>query len=510
MKKNEFKNLIKKVAPVVLCLLWFGAIVLGLVLVYKDYQSKIVRSANTSMNLLCASADATDTVEETSLDVTQYPSANLLDMSAYIEDSSGVFRKNNDGTFTLTKVSDTSRFSKVCPLFLEPGKYSFSFKTVNINVGSSSSLFCVRFFGEDETTVTYHIFDFENYTSPVVFDFSCNVVSINFYFGQSFEVGGSVTFSNVMLNAGETAYPYIPPFNSIYQDGYNAGYDVGETDGKDIGYNDGYDQGYDVGYDTGKYEDKYGIFSEENYAEFGLIENGKTGVTYIDISPTFENGIADFRTVSQFCQSYYPDFGGLYRFSFVPLDNVRLRDFCFKITLLDPASFDITTESFEYMAVVNTKSSQSFRVSLVKDPLDNSLFCRIMDTDRSNIEKMGWDDTVTKIEFTFNNVNDLLFTLTDLMVHTPYEVGYDNGVISGKEIGYDEGYDVGFNEGFSQGLSDNPYGFKEMFFGILDAPFNVIRNALNFEIFGLNISSFILFILTGVIAVFVIGKIGGK
>lgn len=508
MKKNEFKNLIKKVVPVILCLLWFGAIVLGLVLVYKDYQSKIVHSANTSMNLLCASADATDTVDETSLDVTQYPSANLLDVSIIPNDD--VFIKNEDNSFTITKISNDLRMSARGNISLKAGSYCFSYNQIDTNIVFDSETFAhllsIRFLDSSGVVQGSLIFNSENFATPVSLVINADVVKIQIYLQKSVPDNSYITFSNVMLNAGETAYPYIPPFNSIYQDGYNAGYDVGETDGKDIGYNDGYDQGYA----DGEVAHKYGVFSKENYAEFGLIENGKTGVTYIDISPTFENGIANFRTVSHFCQSYYPDFGGLYRFSFVPLDNVRLRDFRFKITLLDPASFDITTEYFEYMAVVYTKSSQSFQVSLVKDPLDNSLFCRIMDTDRSNIEKMGWDDTITKIEFTFNNVNDLLFTLTDLTAHTPYEVGYDNGVISGKEIGYDEGYDVGLNDGIEQGQSEDPYGLDDMFFGILDAPFNVIRNALNFEILGINISSFVLFIITAFIVLFVIKKIGGK
>lgn len=508
MKKNEFKNLIKKVAPVILCLLWFGAIVLGLVLVYKDYQSKIVHSANTSMNLLCASADATDTVDKTSLDVTQYPSANLVDVSKMVNEN---FTVDENGIYAITRNSGIARFggTYVFPKPLPAGSYTFSCDFVEYTSNYDVWLSAVVQTSKDESLLFWYNSASGSVTNVRTLTFEAPLLSIQFYAQGADPVGTVSKFKNFMMNAGITAYPYIPPFSSIYQDGYNAGYDVGKTDGKDIGYNDGYNAGYDVGYDTGKYEDKYGIFSKENYEGLGFVENGKTGVTYIDISPTFENGIADFRKVSQFCQSYYPDFDGLYRISFAPLDNIRLRDLRFKITLLDPASYDTNTEFFEYCASVYTKSHR-FVMNCSKRPLDNFMVCEITPYDRSNIEEMGWDDTITKIQFTFNNVNDLLFTLTDLTAHTPYEVGYDNGVISGKEIGYDQGYDVGLNDGIEQGQSEDPYGLDDMFFGILDAPFNVIRNALNFEILGINISSFVLFIITALIVVFVIKKIGGK
>lgn len=73
-------------------------------------------------------------------------------------------------------------------------------------------------------------------------------------------------------------------------------------------------------------------------------------------------------------------------------------------------------------------------------------------------------------------------------------------------FGYADGYDSGYDSGYNAGLVDgeeNALLTKETitdgFFSIIDAPFKVIRDALNFEILGFNVANLVFFILTAII-----------
>lgn len=88
---------------------------------------------------------------------------------------------------------------------------------------------------------------------------------------------------------------------------------------------------------------------------------------------------------------------------------------------------------------------------------------------------------------------------------------YDEGYASGKED-YDiygaQRYNDGLRDGRTQAMNDIDTG-KNLFFGILDAPFQLIKNIFNFEILGINISAVIFFILSVLLIAFVIRKLKG-
>ena len=94
--------------------------------------------------------------------------------------------------------------------------------------------------------------------------------------------------------------------------------------------------------------------------------------------------------------------------------------------------------------------------------------------------------------------------------------GYDKGYIDGEQFGYNIGYDEGYNaitqetidELESEVLTDGET-FLDFIFAIFDAPLNVIRTALDFEILGFNVSDLIFFILTLFLFVMVLKKIKG-
>lgn len=77
--------------------------------------------------------------------------------------------------------------------------------------------------------------------------------------------------------------------------------------------------------------------------------------------------------------------------------------------------------------------------------------------------------------------------------------GFDRGFEEGKHEGYNQGYEKGRIEGFQDGLNEK--GFEEIFWGILDTPFKILKDAFNFEIMGINVAN----ILIGIVSIVAVG-----
>ena len=100
------------------------------------------------------------------------------------------------------------------------------------------------------------------------------------------------------------------------------------------------------------------------------------------------------------------------------------------------------------------------------------------------------------------------------LLDNSYNQGYNTGYSLGEDSGYDTGYSLGEDSGIKKGKVlgykeyENDKGssikFKDLVFGVIDAPFNVIKNALNFEIFGINLANVILFLISTSLVFFVI------
>lgn len=80
-------------------------------------------------------------------------------------------------------------------------------------------------------------------------------------------------------------------------------------------------------------------------------------------------------------------------------------------------------------------------------------------------------------------------------LHEGERKGYNDGLTAGREAGYKNGYDEGYSAGSSV------IQVKDVFIDILEAPFNILKNAFNFEILGINFSS----ILVGVVSILLVG-----
>lgn len=105
--------------------------------------------------------------------------------------------------------------------------------------------------------------------------------------------------------------------------------------------------------------------------------------------------------------------------------------------------------------------------------------------------------------------NDMAF-----FIEGRYNNGYNMGFIDGEDSGYDTGYRKGEEDGIIKGKTigykeyedekGSTFKLKDLLFGIIDAPFNIIKSALNFEIFGINLSSVILFLISTSLVFFVV------
>lgn len=108
---------------------------------------------------------------------------------------------------------------------------------------------------------------------------------------------------------------------------------------------------------------------------------------------------------------------------------------------------------------------------------------------------------------------DVNYDMTPLL-EGRYNNGYNMGFSDGEDSGYDIGYSVGEEDGIKKGKTIGykeyedekgaSFKLKDLLFGIIDAPFNIIKSALNFEIFGINLSSVILFLISTSLVFFVI------
>lgn len=75
------------------------------------------------------------------------------------------------------------------------------------------------------------------------------------------------------------------------------------------------------------------------------------------------------------------------------------------------------------------------------------------------------------------------------------------------QIMYGQGdYQSGYQDGKDDAIA-NDFNIKDMIFSIIDAPFRVVREALNFEIFGIEVSSLVLGLFSVVLVIFVIRRL---
>lgn len=97
-----------------------------------------------------------------------------------------------------------------------------------------------------------------------------------------------------------------------------------------------------------------------------------------------------------------------------------------------------------------------------------------------------------------------------------YNNGYNEGLILGNETGYNEGLNVGYTNGYVDGYNegvDADSTAVAIFSGILSiamVPINFFLSIFNFEILGINMSTFVSALLTVCVIIIVLKTITGK
>lgn len=141
-------------------------------------------------------------------------------------------------------------------------------------------------------------------------------------------------------------------------------------------------------------------------------------------------------------------------------------------------------------------------------------------------DKNGALDTSNFIEFAFIGGNfynsqsryqnrTYYFTQVDgesASYSAGYNDGYNAGDSAGEASGYKKGYSAGDSAGYSRGYnygvsSSNDYTFLGLMSSVVDAPITAFTSLFSFEIFGVNLSGFVLGVFTLCIIIVVVRKL---
>jgi hypothetical protein len=92
--------------------------------------------------------------------------------------------------------------------------------------------------------------------------------------------------------------------------------------------------------------------------------------------------------------------------------------------------------------------------------------------------------------------------------NVPFESGYNEGYQDGKHDGEIIGEKNGYQEGYKDGLSiAEKSEFDDLFTAIIDVPIQAFYGLLEFEFLGVDLSSFVLSLLTLVLVILVLKKV---
>ena len=278
--------------------------------------------------------------------------------------------------------------------------------------------------------------------------------------------------SNESSGLGFTGY--VPYSEGSYQDGYDVGYEEGYqsgvTDGSESGYDDGYEDGYNEGYINGQVSVR-DIF---NYS-----------ATNIGHDP---NNIYDCFVVNG---DSYPSYQNVYLgdlpLKFVPLSKMRYYGYdggYYPIDLNLPEDGENIPNIADSEYYLEFNNVIEVGLWLLDNPTD--YLCSYIITGE-----------MLPAVLVFSDLSDLSSFLSGAgtLYVDGYNEGYDFGYSSGEHYGYNRGYGVGFNAGQLDANSGN-YTFIRLIGAVIDAPIEAFKGLLDFDLLGVNMSSFVLAIMS--------------
>ncbi len=287
---------------------------------------------------------------------------------------------------------------------------------------------------------------------------------------------------------------YKQPYNLGYQAGYNAGYEQGKKD---------------VTEDFNPFKNStINIFN--NLPDTGVFYEGKALDTTLStsqiniknyfMSSSVVSGLAQTRFYLQFSRDYYVTSNDL-RFTFSkPIDaNISigfLDGTTFDFTLLGDYVFYNVNNGYYYFQLGDTYRSKVIDYIVFPDLYWQG------ENDSRNVIPLIIDNMTSPFQIGYNTGYD---KGNSIGYNTGYQSGYDKGYNEGKAYGYNEG----FNKGYEQGAGGNNT-LVGMIYAIVDVPFKVLKDSMNFNFLGINVADFIFSALTMIIVIKIFKFVFGK
>lgn len=427
------------------------------------------------------------------IDLSKYPTANLIPYpytDGVSKETNGVtFTVNDDGSIT----ANGATAAALASFYIVYSSYNpklIAGETYYLSGTSGNLLVCLSYRGPSGVGYVVGNRSF--------------IWSEEYIFGGFYvHVYANRVVNNVtaypMLNVGEVAYPYSPPYDLIYNQGENSGYETGYQEGHEVGYQDASD--------TLNLGVLYGATASGTFT----YTNGQT-LTLSNGKPDFSYNGLNFNSI----WGKYYDYNG---------DSENTLETA-EMTLNFKTSFqydgfplyflgDSDVMSATFISMANKRYNADIeKYNETAIGADYALI-RIRDAEKEEgIE-------VKALTIYFGRAGDTLYNANVLSMSGGFLNGYDNGynegfssghtngVLDGRQEGYGNGYDEGYSKGKTDALSqlsDEPLSqsIRGFVFSLFDAPVSTFLNTFNISYDGFDLGALVAFIFTGIVVIAVV------
>lgn len=437
-----------------------------------------------------ASAEGETVAAETSeIDLSQYPSANLFNMIRDKGDLVGALPSEK-------RVFDYNSYYVGLSVnnYYNPDRiesYDVDYSDISFTLNLSGSAYGINFpflvgsaeyfsftFKSDIGIVGVSFFDsygsFLNYLYLIsdVISVPSEAYTMLLTFTSN-SIGKLVSFSDIMLNVGDTAYPYQPNLNDIYKQGY----EKGESDGLS----------------DGLAQSRYGFFADSVYGSIrALPTTGSPFIVPLDEIPAVEytaSGVSWdnlYNFLTDYATPLYAADVNLWFADPVPstLFNVRAQG----------NDAFLSEDGWQFLLDFGTGVLRDYVYGTWSKVEGQPYYTLTLDA--ASVADLPEDYTILAIR---PPLVDNFEYFKNLVMYTN-TTDYDNGYENGYNAGYDDGLksDVSYNDGYSNGFSEGQAlgyqsGYQEGFdiaanggsFGWLISSVQTILNVNFFGNFGI-------------------------
>ena len=413
---------------------------------------------------------------------------------------------------------------------LNVGNYSFSFKMSTSGdsrvslVPYDTYLFVGSYSDENDDGyymrrrgTSFHLNDYTYFDSWYA---DWNYIELYFRIRNAdlLNVGDVLSFSEFQLNSGTELYTYSNYFFSLLDLPDPLPQKVTSSNGSstpDVPDVPTVNESYEEGFLAGLAQAQYGIFSSASF-KLHLANSMEHDISEIyDVEPDYIYGGLDFSSVYRNYHQNYPDIN--YCFLTISFSSPV------SLSSLDLLSYGDSSLYYYVQSGTGLLVSRPWSLSLDAVLLSDSLLWRNSNVwgDLSNalsyqsisISSTGYFDQIQTFTFpSLSSLNGFKLLVSNNEYSAGFDVGsssvntdsYDKGYEYGYSVGNNVGYNTGYYDGHMAGLSEDPYGFVDFAFSLLDMPGRIIYNWLNFDFLGINLAGLVASIITLIVVSFVL------